>query len=123
METILCGTAQEFLRYLDPADSQWNQWIFRGQPDVEDELLPLVWRSEGKIKQLFDGFTKKINKDEFSDALIASLKRQYDINGLNMRHIVDWAIHARFENYLLSNFYAVANEAGLELSDHYPCLI
>src|SRR5262245_16190848 len=48
-----------FLRALDVGLSRWtdagarsSSWVFRGQDDAEDPLVPSIWRDEGQDEDL-----------------------------------------------------------------------
>lgn len=116
LEPIVCTSGHEFLKYLDPINPDWNGWYFRGQPSDEYELIPSVWREE-VVGQIYSKFRTKMK--HHIDAMRVRIQDLPIVknNTLKMEHALEWELLVRFENYLLCDFYNVANKAGLKIAD------
>ncbi|HSW69511.1 MAG TPA: FRG domain-containing protein [Gammaproteobacteria bacterium] len=114
---IELSNLNELAKELDSFHPELDGWYFRGQANDAWELRPTVWRENGV---LLDRFRIQITSEKFA-TLEKNIQNQFErdarLHRLDSNTAVQWAIRAKFENYLLSKFYFEANQAGLPVSD------
>lgn len=114
---VKLSNLNELAKELDTFHPELDGWHFRGQANDAWELRPAVWRGGG---DLLDRFRIQI-KSEKLVALENNIRNLFErdarLSHLDVNIAVEWAIRAKFENYLLSKFYFEANQAGLPVSD------
>jgi FRG domain-containing protein len=132
MDIKHCRNVKEFLKLLDPFGQKWHGCHFRGQSNAVWELYPSIWRPGEKggisVRNLFKSFrgnclhTSSVENTSFvihneHGYSKKSWELSKKINNSIIENIKHWLLFVRFENYLLSRFYSLANRAGLKIAE------
>ncbi len=115
---IELNNLNELAKELDSFHPGLDDWYLRGQANDAWQLRPTIWRDESEL--LFDGFRAQFLPEKLTSLeknIRNQLERDARLNHLDLRFVLEWAVRAKFENYLLSKFYFEANQAGLLVSD------
>ena len=99
---------EEFLSYLDPAETKWGKYYFRGVSSNEHLLIPSVWREDENVQNLHKTFMAKFEKNGLKDGIIdwvGAWKEKHQLSEVECsyyqenfyKHYSFW----NFEQYLL----------------------
>lgn len=127
IESVDCKSAEEFLDYLRPSNSRWQNgdWLFRGHMDASWSLVPSIWRrsTRGLLKARRRAIWKGLCEQVIEKPSLLTVS-EHELNGAEPSKAQQrkWrlAVQHCFEVALLKRFYEYCDFNGLDVPDWSP---
>ena len=109
---------KELAAELDAFHPESDGWNFRGQANELWQLTPSIWRNNIPLFEKLQREIPEKNIVNIQNAITKELARNSKLSVIDINTATQWALRVKFENWLLAQFYLVANETGLAIPEN-----